>query len=362
MMNNTANEQPKPGPARGYPGSRMNEWKRVCALFVLCAFTMTNVVYAGPDMGRASLMAQDQASFASKVLLENPFGITFQESDGRVVSAYSPKSDLPLVLHLQDAHGNISAQTHVKNIIRQVLAKGTPKKVFCLVEGATGPVSRVPLQAFLRSGFDPRQALLEKGVISGPEFASTDQSQLIVVGIEDPALYQQNLEAWALADKNRPANESWILDFYDRARALLAQKSSSQLRELHKAQTILDRVDPDLEKVSKILLSFIKTYRYELLRKDASKPLSAIDLKLRFPNVFRFFQLSFLWKEAGRELEENFNQKQRETEALQTERLQKEKAPDVSAFSAEKVTASSASVESAGKTSEKNTRICSISE
>ena len=224
--------------------------KKIIALFTLFVFLSTNTVSAAPGVGALPVLGAGGAD--SKILLENPFWIPVGEKDGRIAGFFEGRADGPLVIHVQDAHANISAQKSTAKVIGGILA-GAPSAArhspaFILVEGAEGFISRAPLSAFLNTGVDPREMLLSKGVISGPELASLDHDQVVLWGIEDRGLYERNLKAWAQARRTREENLAFIQALGSKVRDELWNRAPQELKTLLGAEEILTGEDADIQK------------------------------------------------------------------------------------------------------------------
>ena len=100
------------------PHSQSLLWKKVCASLLLCTFTFTNTLQAAPvSQGNPYFYLSGHSNFDSKILEENPFGIRFSENDGSVIGFVDGNAELPLVVYLQDAHANITAQKKLQKIM-----------------------------------------------------------------------------------------------------------------------------------------------------------------------------------------------------------------------------------------------------
>ena len=112
---------------------------------------------------------------------------------------------LPQFILIQDVHNHPEVQLHIASLILYGYRHWGARKVF--VEGA---ISRVDLSVFHRIPEATRTALLHRmlrqGDLSGPEMAAElvgevewsnpPVSPFQLIGIEDPTLYRQNLEAY----------------------------------------------------------------------------------------------------------------------------------------------------------------------
>lgn len=104
----------------------------------------------------------------------------------------------PIVVHVQDIHGYLDAQLNIAGMMEHISA-GSPKPVLVGVEGATGAFDVSPFRAFpdREAMKDVSRFLLSKDMIAAPEYAAwTAPKELVLWGVEEPALYQANGQAY----------------------------------------------------------------------------------------------------------------------------------------------------------------------
>ncbi|MBP9866248.1 MAG: hypothetical protein KBC91_07595, partial [Candidatus Omnitrophica bacterium] len=93
---------------------------------LIAALTL-GVFLAGDVLSPARLCAGQGAPWAgpmdSTLLNQNPFGVQVSEEAGSIGSFFQGSEDRPLVIHLVDAHGNISAQKNTARMIGEILGK-----------------------------------------------------------------------------------------------------------------------------------------------------------------------------------------------------------------------------------------------
>ncbi|MBL8024227.1 MAG: hypothetical protein JNK54_08125 [Elusimicrobia bacterium] len=108
----------------------------------------------------------------------------------------SKKLGAPLVLHIQDVHGNLEAQ---QNISEMVLALARNAGVRLVgMEGAWGAFAVDEFRPYPDQEIVKKVGhyFLKKDLIAGPEFAGlASEIPLTLWGIEDPLLYQANVDA-----------------------------------------------------------------------------------------------------------------------------------------------------------------------
>jgi hypothetical protein len=153
-----------------------------------------------------------------------------------------PQAPRGLVIHLQDVHHHVEAQKNLGGTVDALLAAGGRRSPWVGLEGAFGPVDLSVPRAFP----DPAalaaaaEEMLLQNEISGPIQALLTRAgpAPLVLGIDDPAHYAANVEAYrrahprlaaekerlsraraALEDEKAKTGNTALLDFDRRARA-----------------------------------------------------------------------------------------------------------------------------------------------
>lgn len=114
---------------------------------------------------------------------------------GKVVERFVGSSGRSVVI-LQDLHCVPEAQKNIAGIVRDIAARGV---LLAGLEGAAGEVDPSFLGVLEDSGLRGTvlDSLLKDGSLTGPEWFSADHpNQLELWGVEDPAMYESNLEAF----------------------------------------------------------------------------------------------------------------------------------------------------------------------
>ena len=299
--------------------------RKTTALLTAVLFLVMELVFPLPSAG-AQLAAESLFhGVDARLLAENPFGIRLNEEQGTVAGFFDGDPGQPLVVLIQDAHANISAQKSVEGIISTIVGGGRSKVEggreknqnvspstfhlrpstfqYVLVEGASGFVSRAPLTAFTSQGADPVPMLLAKGMINGPELAALKNQDLVLWGIEDAGLYDKNLSAWVETTRLKEKNLAAIDPLLISARDLLWTSASPEFKTLLKADEELSAEDGDAGRAAKLLEKFMRLLRKDLWNQDAARPINAVELQRKFPSVYHLLQMEYLWEDARAELE-----------------------------------------------------------
>lgn len=167
---------------------------RVVSIVVLTAFFGTGLAPAQPPAA-VSPLKPDQISEV------NPLSrIQIPEELGTVREALSPpasQSQIPTVIHIQDAHGSYEAQIKIKKIL-DLLVRDYGVSLI-LVEGASERLDPGLFRMFKNQSLNLKAAdfLAREGELSGTELYLLEADERIrAEGIEDPEMYGQNLKTF----------------------------------------------------------------------------------------------------------------------------------------------------------------------
>ena len=138
-------------------------------------------------------------------------------ADKNLPSVLNLSSNIPLVIHIQDAHGLYEAQKNAASILS--LLKGSLSKdqpLFVGIEGAWGRIRPDTLSVYPDESVRRASAenLLRLGEITGEEYLVITEGadQLEIHGVEDKAVYLANLESRKILDSRRKKIlKSWIV-------------------------------------------------------------------------------------------------------------------------------------------------------
>ena len=99
--------------------TQYTRWQKITAFWLLLLFGSSDFFIPVPSALAFSTLTH--SGMDSRILAENPFGIRLDERDGRVAGFFDGASDQPLVIQIEDAHANISAQKKTASIIRSII-------------------------------------------------------------------------------------------------------------------------------------------------------------------------------------------------------------------------------------------------
>ena len=163
-----------------------------------CSTPTLRFVHADPNVETPRSPLKPQADAIS---IPPEVGYVVETSDA------SPSTEsAPLVIHIQEAHANYEAQKNLVTILEQLIRQRGLKLI--LVEGGSGNVGLSHLRRLGDAA--KRTAVADKylklGLISAEEYLDiASDDDLVLWGIEEPTLYQRNVEAFLEAQSVREA-------------------------------------------------------------------------------------------------------------------------------------------------------------
>lgn len=264
---------------------------RAMAFGMSVAYALTNVVgaHAGEVAfwGERQRSARNLAQKSSQNPAQNPFALCSIAPSirpfGEVRSIYpSPKPDAPLVIHIQDVHGNFDAQKNIAEIVR-TLARDHNVRLVGL-EGAVGAFATDEFRPYPDRDVVRRVGsyFLKKNLIGGPEFSALASVRPWTLwGIEDPAPYDANIKAAKESLASRTEAGNLIASMNNALSRLKSVFYNKELASYDHNQTLFEQGRLNLGDHVQVLAGLIE-------KKDRAS-------FEKFPNVGRF--LSVLRKE-----------------------------------------------------------------
>ncbi|MBI4431287.1 MAG: hypothetical protein HY587_06220 [Candidatus Omnitrophica bacterium] len=164
--------------------------------------------------------------------LFDPSSIQIPENLGKVEETFRGSSD-QLVIYIQDAHTNYSAQRNIAAIVDKFVADYGIRLVS--VEAAQGEIETELFRAFPIPEATERvmDKLLRKGEIGGPQYASiTGRTPFDFVGVDRAALYKKNLNEFLSVLADRELGRSFISKARIGVKQLKTVLYSKEAREL----------------------------------------------------------------------------------------------------------------------------------
>lgn len=175
----------------------------------------------------------------------------------RVKTAGAPEG--PLVLHIQDVHGNVEAQRNMSGMVLALAQKQSP---LVGLEGATGAFDTDSFHAYPDADIVKSVAdfFLEKDLIGGPEHAALVASKSITLwGVEDPALYLSHVDAVKASLASRARADALAAEWTAVIEELKQKHFSSALRDYDKNQSLYEQDKRGLGEYVETLKGFHKS-------------------------------------------------------------------------------------------------------
>src|SRR3989338_4747046 len=171
---------------------------RTVALALVLSFAIHDILQAAP------------LTLAPRDLAHNPNILKLPASVARITEVHkSPASRL--LIHIQDAHTNLSAQNNIAKTLEELIKRYQLKTVF--VEGGTKDDSLTFLRPLASKETRERIAkkYLMRAELKGSEYLNlASDYDLELLGVEDRALYNQNLVRYARVVEKREVVFSYL--------------------------------------------------------------------------------------------------------------------------------------------------------
>jgi hypothetical protein len=178
--------------------------KKVIAGILVCTFACLDLAHAAQTLPMGGSASQGSKATPFNQIIRDPskLNIPFENA---TLKAVHQGTNGKLIIHIQDAHANLSGQQSLAKILDHFMkAYDIP---LVLVEGGDRDVTldEVKQIASKSEWKSIAKGFLFEGVISGEEYLNlTSDHPMKLMGIEYPDLYSQNLEAYAeLTDKRK---------------------------------------------------------------------------------------------------------------------------------------------------------------
>ncbi|MDP8219470.1 MAG: hypothetical protein P9M03_12185 [Candidatus Theseobacter exili] len=185
-------------------------WFKQTAIIILSVFFTTSAVFPqGVDPsfstgGSVKHIPTDKGNGSGfKSHLETLMQVSIPSDYGSVKSIYRGNRDKTLIL-IRDAHTHYEAQSNYARVL-DLLVQNTPVSLIG-IEGAQGELSTARFTSIPDITVRKRilEHLMKKGYLNGAEYyASFSKQPLHLYGVEKPALYLKNLEAFQKAQQVR---------------------------------------------------------------------------------------------------------------------------------------------------------------
>lgn len=165
---------------------------------------------------------------------------------GEIGEIHFAGAQAPLVFHVQDIHDVEEAQRNMAGMVTALFKDGNVRVLG--LEGASGqlsvaPFQRLPYPEAARSALD---LALRLGYIGGAELAAFNFPNSRLWGVEDRALYQNNLVAFHRAQATRLEDQTWTDRFLVQSQSALTKWYNPSLKEFERQRDAYSQGDESL--------------------------------------------------------------------------------------------------------------------
>ncbi len=222
---------------------------RATSLILCASFGITDLSVAAPG----GLSFSISSPKATLVQIDPAFG--------RVEEVHSASA--PFIIHIQDAHTNVSAQKNISAILENLIKTQKIKTVF--LEGGSKDDSLDALRSLAPRS--TRQKVAEKylhnGSMNGAEYLSlVSDLDFKLQGVEDDRLYKEGLKVYSESAATRQKSLAALNEMVQRAQSLKRKLYPADLLELDET---LGKKDEHLTQIFDRLSSAAQKYSLSLL-------------------------------------------------------------------------------------------------
>ncbi len=218
---------------------------KTISLTVVFCFTIQQVAFAGNGTPIWSLIKGNQVLNARAKDFVKLSGISIPEDYGIVRETFNAGNNR-IIIHIQDAHANLSAQESISKLIGCLVEDYSLKLV--MLEGAHGFVDVSPLSSHPDDKIrkDLARYFLNRGKINAAEYYKTvSKSSVKLYGAEDPRLYKDNASAYIRSLNNKGEIHKAVITLKKTVSDLKRKIYSKRLIELDRK-----RKDYQVERIS----------------------------------------------------------------------------------------------------------------
>lgn len=273
-------------------------YKKITAILVIVTLCFSEITFAAPSVMPAPSPASEVNTIHST--MELPSALGHMEILEKPANASHPT-----LIHIQDAHGNASAQHNIEKIL---IYLNQQQKVELFLEGAIDEV-KPELLVVMEDPDQDREAaeiLLEQGLYDGPSLFLLDnfhrkQDRVRAHGVEDPEIYIKNLRYYRELKYFEDEIQQYILTVEQMLSSVASNLLSKPLGDFFKSWIRFSQQPNQLEQYAKLL--------QETALNSLSLDLTNARNQINWPQTVRFLKLREL--ESSLDLEkakEQFNQ------------------------------------------------------
>jgi len=219
---------------------------RAIALSLLTAFVVQDLGHAAP------------AELLSRNLAENPSILKISPGVARIEEIHRGSRNR-LLIHVQDAHTNVSGQQNLAKVLEELITRYGVKTVF--VEGGQQDNSLKSLRplAPLSTRRQVAKKYLLRGELSGDEYLSlASDHEFQLWGVEESALYDKNLKKYAAVVEKREEALGYVAAIVRRSDGLKRRLWPKETLEFDDFLRRFDKKEKDFTEYHRVLTEAAK--------------------------------------------------------------------------------------------------------
>jgi len=271
----------------------------VVVIFLLAACAIAGIFYfktlsKKPSAEQAGQPALPTVAPAEAERLSNkknlPLEIVVPEGAGHIVEGFTADGDSKkVVIHIQDIHTNYEAQKNLSKMLEALVRDKDLKLI--MVEGGWGNVNLSYLRTYAtrERRIEVAEEYLKAGKISGEEYLDiVSDYDIVLEGVEEEALYKQNLDAFFEIEKFRQKGADELERLKSSIRALKKKIYPKQLLELEKAEQDYEEEEVSLADYYKQIDKYAKKTRQDLANSPNFRDFMRVietEKEIKFPAV-----------------------------------------------------------------------------
>jgi DNA-binding PadR family transcriptional regulator len=202
------------------------------SMILVASFVLQDISWAAPE-----LLSQVLNNSTQKIELSSEFSKITADHQGKL-----PKH----IIHIQDAHTNLSAQKNISKVIEELVTRYKVQTVF--VEGGTKDDSLTFLRPLADKATRERVAkkYMIQGEMAGEEYLSLSSDlDFKIIGVEDLSLYKKDLEYYRSVAHSRDKIFNYLHEIDKRADTLKRQLYPESLLDLDQVVEKFEKKEAD---------------------------------------------------------------------------------------------------------------------
>ena len=201
-----------------------------------------------------AFFAQEMSLAAPLAQVRQPMLLEIPPEFAALKEMHTQSSDAPFLIHIQDAHANISGQENLAKTLDVLMERYGVSLI--LSEGGSGDCSLTSFKkiASQETWNKVAKSFLMQGKIAGEEYVNlTSKRPMKIMGVEDMPIYMKNVEQYAVLAEQREAALSYLKEIRRAVEKLKVRFYPKQLLDYEKSHPETgDHFEESFKKLSDI--------------------------------------------------------------------------------------------------------------